>query len=285
MNKKFLKEHYLEKFRDQYMRLAGLKEASQTNNNKKVLNEWSFIPNNLEEDDDEDNDPSNPMPQDPQMGGNGQEQPMPMGIGANDGHQGMGGDDMQGGADAEDNVPQVAPPNTDAMGDEPPMVGGLGDDADTESSNEDEIDVTELTDAQEKLNKKINSVGKDVNRTDISIDKLMNAINNISDIIDSNNAKIDDLKREIEKRNPTPLEKMDLRSVDSSQPYNLRPNDFWKNKLQSTDNYTEYDENDPYSNKKKEYVITTDDISDTNPSDIQSTFDDLDADFKKFLGI
>lgn len=286
----FLKKHYLTEFHDQFVRFSGIDKEKDK---RKNLNEWSFLPSSLDEDGEDDDDMMNNVPNGNAPMGN--QNPTPA----------MNNGDMGGGApnnDAEpsSNMPSSPSPDNNQlpgadgnapMGDSnqpipsptdnnAPMMGG---DSSMEE-DEDELDITDLTDAQEKMNKKINTVGKELSNSEDSISQLMVTLNKINDIIKSNNEKIENLENEIKKRNPTPLEKLDLRSVDSSTPYNIRPNDFWGNKLNTLPNYDVYNENDP-NKTEKEYVITTDDINDSSTMDISDSFDDIDIDLEKIFGL
>ena len=82
--------------------------------------------------------------------------------------------------------------------------------------------------------------------------------------MDSVANKIEDLEKEIVKRNPTPVEKLEMRSL-SSFPYNIKLSDYWSEKEGP------YDVN----NKEEEYVLTDDDVdSDFSYSKIRDTFDE-----------
>lgn len=273
-----MKQKHLMEYRNKYMRLAGL---SDTPKKQVRLYEWSFIPNTLEEDGEDDNDMN--APQDSNMNqppiDNGNEQNM-------DNQQNPQGD-MGNELPQDEGMPIGDEPNS--MDSQPPMPMPQDAPIDDEQNSEedaDELDITQLTDAQETMNKKINKVGKGLNNTDSMLNKLMQSLSKISNIIDSNNKKIEDLNQEIKKRNPTPLEKLDLRSVESSKPYNIRPNDYWDEKLSTLPNYTSYDENNPNSkDKKEEYTITTDDINNYSDSDIYNSFKDVELDLKKIFGV
>lgn len=81
--------------------------------------------------------------------------------------------------------------------------------------------------------------------------------------MDSVASKIENLEKEIVKRNPTPVEKLEMRSL-SSYPYNIKLSDYWSEKEGSYD----------VTDKEKEYVLTDDDIdSDYSYSQIKDTFD------------
>ena len=275
---KFLKEHYLTEFHNQFVRFSGMVEQPST---KRKLNEWSFLPSSLDEDGEDDdsmNDDNAPIgnqasPMDNMNGGLPNDNSnTPMGNDMNQGNTQIDNAPMGGVNQGAPSIPPPSDNNEPSMNDTP------------EESDYDELDITDLTDAQEKMNKKINAVGKEISNNDDSISQLMVTLNKINDIIKSNNEKIEDLEREIKKRNPTPLEKLDLRAVYSSKPYNIRPNDFWGDKLNDLDNYDVYNENEP-NKTEKEYVITTDDINDASSTDISQSFDDIDMDLEKIFGL
>jgi hypothetical protein len=75
-------------------------------------------------------------------------------------------------------------------------------------------------------------------------------------------SKIDQLEKEIEKRNPTPIEKLEMRSM-SSFPYNIKLTDYWSDK-------EGYDVSEP---ENQEYILTQQDVDDDySESDIRNTF-------------
>ena len=81
------------------------------------------------------------------------------------------------------------------------------------------------------------------------------------------------LKAEMEKRNPTPVEKLSLRS-GNGYPFNQTPDEYWKEK-EATSNYsTEDDENGV---NDKIYQITKDEIDNFNDyGNISKSFDEYD---------
>lgn len=279
MDKKFIKKHFLTEFCEKFEKLSNVNEDSPATRKNNRLNEWSFVPNSLDEEgEDDENNNMNDIPT-PNQGNdmsngddNGQEPLMPTDDN-NQGEQGL--DNQQPPMRTDDNkggeITDIPSPN-------------MNTDTEEETDSDDEVDVTELTDAQEKMNKKINSVGKDIAHSDETINKLMQSLDKISDIIKSNDAKIAELQREIQKRNPTPLEKLDLRSVETSTPYNVRPNDFWNKKLQTLPNYTSYDENSD-NEGKKEYVITQGDVDNFTDAQMENSLKDLELDFDKIFGL
>ena len=273
---------------------------------KQALGEgYGYAP--IEEADDENNDNQQQQGgQDPMMGGG---QP-PMGgadqgmSGADPmGGQGMGGDGqdpmaggqdpMMGGGqppmggDAQDPMAggDQGMADADPMGGQDPMMGGEDPMADAPMEEEDDVlDVDDLTDAQEKMNKTVNNVGKDLGKVDTRLEKLLGAIEQLTDMFDKNNQEIEDLKTEFEKRNPTQTEKLNLRSLDS-YPFNVKPNDYWTEKGQSS-NYSAYADNQEPTTK--EYVITNNDVDDMSERDVADSFfvsDQLNQNLKKIFGL
>ena len=92
------------------------------------------------------------------------------------------------------------------------------------------------------------------------------------------NKKIEDLEHEVEKRNPTPEEKLEMRSLDS-YPYSLKLTDYWAEKEGN------YDVMGGKKEENNEYVLTQDEVDrDYNPMEIKDSFDDTmeEEKFKKF---
>jgi len=189
----------------------------------------------------------NGMPQDPNMDGadpNGMPQ-----------DPNMDGADPNMGAGPEGFAPQV-PQGAD------PMAMPEGE----EEEEEEVIDVDELTDAQEKTEDKLDKLSD-------KFEKLLNKIDNFEAQIDHSNEKMEALKAEIEKRNPTPVEKLSLRTRDS-YPFSLTPGEYWKDKEQNSNYSTEDDENGA---NDRIYQITKDEIDDFNDyASVSKTFDDYD---------
>ena len=211
------------------------------------LYEYSFYESNINEADDEEGAEEDPMAggteggADPMMGGGdpmtggteGGADPMMGGGDPMTGGVEGGADPMAGGAEggAEGGV-------SDPMaGMEGQLEGGMDAEmgADPMAGGEDEevIDVDDLTNAQEKTYDEMGDLSK-------KFDKLLNVIDKFEEVIAMNDEKIDaleaNIKAELEKRNPTAIEKLNLRSQNDSQPFNVSPTDFWKEK-EATSNY------------------------------------------------
>jgi hypothetical protein len=127
-----------------------------------------------------------------------------------------------------------------------------------------EIDVTSLVDGTEDAKKAaIKAMKVSKNSSEKLMDKLSDLEARLTRM-DSVADKIENLEKEIVKRNPTPVEKLEMRSL-SSYPYNIKLSDYWSEKEGP------YDVMDK---KEKEYVLTNDDIdSNYNYSQIKDTFD------------
>ena len=220
--------------------------------------------------------------QDPnaQMGGE-QDPSMQMGGDPN----AMGGTpdpNMQMGGDPNAQMGGAQDPNAQ-MGGEDPLadpVSGVSDMGGEDPLNDEEpnddgstINIDGLTDAQEKLNVKQNTIGRDLSKVDNRIINLIDTIKGLQDKLESNNSELESLKAEFEKRNPTQTEKLNLRSLDS-YPFNVKPNEYWAEKAKQG-GYDAYSDNSEPTTQ--EYVITNDDVD--NPSrDIADTFFKIDDD-------
>ena len=273
MDKKYLKEHNLYEAHKQFMRLC----------------EWSYVPQTLEEEgeDDAQQDPNSDMNgQDPNMGGdpNAMAQDPNMGgdqnaMGGQD--QNMGGDPnaMGGGQDSNMDDPNAMPQDPNMGGEMPPMDDMGGED-------ETVIDVEDITNAQEKMNSKVNVVGKGLGEVDDKIESLIQSLIKMETMINNNNQEIAKFKAEFEKRNPTQTEKLNLRSLDS-YPFNVNPKDYWAQKgADPNSNYSGYSNNEEPTTK--EYVITNSDVDDFNEREMQDSFDiddDLKQDINKIFGL
>ena len=148
--------------------------------------------------------------------------------GPNAGGEGVEGFDPQAGAGEDPNA--MGDPMGD-MGGDPNAMGDPMADMGGEQPGPDDnvIDVDDLTSAQDETNTMI----QDLND---KFEKLLGVVDKFDKFIDKNDSEIASLKQELEKRNPTPLEKLDLRTVNDSYPFNVKPNDYWKGK-EETSNY------------------------------------------------
>ena len=125
-----------------------------------------------------------------------------------------------------------------------------------------EIDVTSIVTGTEEAK---NAAENASNTSEMLLQKLADLEARLGNM-DKVTAKIDELEKEIVKRNPTPVEKLEMRSLDS-YPFNQKLTDYWAEKegpydVMNTDK------------EKEEYVLTHDDIdSEYNDIDVKKSFD------------
>lgn len=198
----------------------------------------------------------------PPMGpeqGNGMEQPMNQPM-----NQPMGPE--QGNANGG---PQGFDPSERGMDDMNGMDGGFGGDVEPMQSDDEVIDVDDLTDSQEKTEKKVDKVKVTMEK---GFEKLLGVVNKLNKMIDDNTANMEQIRQEFERRNPTPLEKLNMRAANDSYPFNVSPNEYWKNKEMNS-NYRIGGENEEDA---KQYTITQNDID--NITDFNQISKELESD-------
>lgn len=240
-----------------------------------ILEYISF--DSLEEAGDEQNDQNGaPMPgDDPGMAGGG----MP------GGDPGMGGDPTMGdGMPGDDPVaggdpgmvgagPEgFAPQGADQMGGGLPGmdgsdIGGQGMDPNSMGTqpgpDDNVINIDDLTDSQEETEDKIDALSS-------KFSKLLDKLSAFQEKVEVNNRNIESLKQELEKRNPTPVEKMTLRSKNA-YPFNVTPTEYWDEK-ETSSNYSTEDDNNGANDEI--YKITKSDVDDiANWSEISKSLD------------
>ena len=187
----------------------------------------------------------------------------------------MGGDPnaMDGEGTPEGFAPQ------DAMGGDPNMMGGDPNAMGGEPMQPDDevIDVDELTDSQEETEKEVAKINS-------KFDKVLKAIGAFEELLRSNDEKIEGLKSEFEKRNPTKTEKLHMQTA-RSYPFNQTPEEYWKEK-EATSNYEIIDNDDKEAGK---FVITADELNgNENWKEISDTLDDdilFNQTLNKILGL
>lgn len=314
MDKKFINKNNLKNAVERFQQIAEYKTPRQS---LKKLYEYSFVGQQMLEDDQDGElqqpnggggqDMQNPSPDAQNQGGDMGGQPMgqmppggsqmpPDGMNQD---AGMGGD-MNGGADmggmppmdgggmpnpmdgANGEMPQDA-----GMGDAPDMgdgadMGGMpmDDEADIETEemepDDEVIDVDELTQSQEATEYKIDGV-------DDRLSKIFAVVQKFSDQLDKQERSIMNLKQEFEKRNPTPEEKLNIRS-QASYPYSELPKDYWDKKAKDNPYYNVmYDNDVSPSEEQDKFEISKDDISGLNLKDISDTLD-IDQKLSDYIG-
>lgn len=188
------------------------------------------------------------------------------------------GADVQGQTMPQDNgqvdaTDGTAPPqglNPQAGGEEIPDVSmdpSMEAPADGESQEQPDdtvIDVSDITDSQKDIEAEVGQIND-------KYEKVVQALDAFEKLLQTSNEKIDDLKGEYEKRNPTQIEKLNMQTAHS-YPFNVKPEDYWKDK-EATSNYsTDSDDN---GKEQGQYVITKNDVDgDTNWKAIADSLDD-----------
>jgi hypothetical protein len=258
------------------------------------LNEMTYLNKGLTVGEADDNAQQDPGADPNAMGGAPAGDPGSMGGDPGADPNAMGGAPAGGDPGAMGGDPGAADPNAmggapagdpNAMGGDPGAMGGdaaaagpegfnpQGDlsaadfgGGDQEQPGDEVLDVTELTDKQEDIEDEVSKVSD-------KFDKVIKAIGAFEELLRSNDEKIEDLKAEFEKRNPTQVEKLSMQTA-KSYPFNVTPEEFWKEK-EATSNYsTEDDENGV---NQGQYVITANDVNgDTNWKAIADSLDDED---------
>ena len=270
MDKKFLEEYNLVEAQKRFQQIC----------------EYTFISNGsllTEEGEEDEQDPN--MPQ-----GQGNEQMPPQDPNA------MGGQDM-GQMDVDPNMSQ-GQGNEQMPPQDPNAMGGMEDlpteeevpvddngmpmddssmDMETMEPGDEVIDVDDLTQSQQAAEIKIDDV-------DEKLTTLLNVVNKFSAAIEQNDQKIMDLKAEIEKRNPTEEEKLNLRS-QAAYPYNVQPKSYWDEKTKNSNYKVTYDNEIPTAEEDKDdFTFTKKDLKGINDVDVAKSFDEYNqlSDFIKF---
>jgi hypothetical protein len=120
-----------------------------------------------------------------------------------------------------------------------------------------EVDVTDIVDKAEQTRTEIEGMTAKMDELLGKLGDLEGKVGDMDQVID----KIDGLEKEIADRNPTPVERLEMRSMDSF-PYSVSLTDYWSDK----DGY------DVGTEKEEEYIITQKDVDDYSASDIKSSF-------------
>jgi len=238
-------------------------------NRHKFLNEYSFyVPENKNEYDDTENLILGEDPEGEEMeagaeveGGDEMEAGAEMDAGMEAGAEDLEGMEAGAEAGAEDleGMDDLEAGDEMDFGDEE-----MG--AEEPAEDEIEIDVTQLVQGTEEAKQSADMANQKMEDLMNQFDSLQNKLADISDTVST---KVEDLENEVEKRMPTPQEKLEMRSLDS-YPYNLKLTDYWADQQGQYDVMGDEDEGEP-----NEYVLTNDDIdSDYNESDVRDSFAD-----------
>jgi len=154
-------------------------------------------------------------------------------------------------ASGADTTPQPIDVETDP---DVEKIDDEGKSEEGEESDSEELDITELVDAQKNISTK----------QDDYFENLFNQLNSLEQKLgemDTIMNKLNSLENKIEKyREKTPQEKLELRSYDS-YPFNQKLSQFFDDKQEEME-----------KTGKNDYVLTSDDVTDINVSDIKNSF-------------
>jgi hypothetical protein len=94
---------------------------------------------------------------------------------------------------------------------------------------------------------------------------------------------MEELKRELEERNPSQQERLNIRSMSGS-PYTVSPQDYWSSQNARNPQYNVIADNDVAPNDEDElYTITDDDINNFNKSEIEKSINDIPKNLKDYF--
>ena len=169
------------------------------------------------------------------------------------------GDELGVSADSEGEETTGEIPEPEAAEEEPETAPEPAEEPATDS-NDVEVDVTSLVKGSEEAKHAADVAS---HNSEILLTKLTDLEKQLAQMSNVK-AKIEDLEKEIVKRNPTPVEKLEMRSL-SSYPYSQKLTDYWA------------DKEGPYNvmgdkEKKKEYVLTKQDAKDYTEANIKKSF-------------
>ena len=134
------------------------------------------------------------------------------------------------------------------------LDGDLSSGETTDETGSEELDITDLVNTQKNIESKQESYFDNLFKQLNDLETKLSAMDNVM-------SKLNDLENKIEKSRPkTPEEKLELRSLDSG-PYNQKLSDFFDDKMV-----------DMEKSGKNEYGLTSDEVTNFTPSEIQKSF-------------
>ena len=219
------------------------KLLNETRKRMQQLYEYSFYNNGVFEDGEPGADPNagapaqdpNAMGGDPNMMGGDPNAAAPAGgdpnaMGADPNAMGadpnaMGGDPNAMGGDPNAAAPAGGvdganlAPNAGMDGGDPSMMGG--DMGSQPCPDDDVVDITQLTDAQDELKANQEQTAEQLEDVDSKLSTLLNVVNKFTQALDANDAKIAELKSELIKRTPTEEETMNVRLTRNQRNFGI----------------------------------------------------------------
>ena len=145
-------------------------------------------------------------------------------------------------------------PVEDEMAEEPAMEEIPSDEGEVE------VDVTDIVDKAEEAKEEAAGASSKIDDLLGKFSELEEKLTGMDQII----TKMDELEQEVKDRNPSPTEKLSMRSMDSF-PYSVKLTDFWNDR----EGYDATGE----EGEEEEYTLTKQDIDDDySEADIKSSF-------------
>ena len=181
--------------------------------------------------------------------------------------------DNQGGINGADLAPNAGMDGDDpnAIGDpmmNDPMMGG--DMGGQPGPDDNVVDITQLTDAQDELKANQEQTAEQLEDVDSKLSTLLKVVDKFTRALDANDAKIAELKSELVKRTPTEEETMNVRLNAGGNPFAQKPEEFW-DKFQDINNHYNITAN----NEAPQYQITKGDVDNVNDKMVSDEFDDI----------
>lgn len=161
-----------------------------------------------------------------------------------------------------------------------PMDAPAEDDVDISiddepAEDEVELDVTELVNSTEEAKASSDAANaklEDLIRGFGALEQQLGAMQQTSAKIDELGNKVTELEHDIERRNPTPEEQIEMRSLDS-YPYNIKLSDYWSEKEDKL-----AIPSSKQNGGTKEYTLTKQDVDNYSPTDIKHSFSNFEED-------
>ena len=119
-----------------------------------------------------------------------------------------------------------------------------------------EVDVTDIVAKSDETKTSVDGINTKMDDLLGKLSDLESQIGGMDQVI----GKIDNLEKEIERRNPTPVEKLEMRSMDSF-PYSVSLTDFWDDK-----------EGYDATEEETEYTLTQSDVDNYDKKEIRDSF-------------
>ena len=256
------------------MKKSNIQLLNETKERMRKLYEYSFYRQGVYEDDDTTEETPDSEGQDTQMddGNMGMEDPNAMG-----GPDGMGMEDPNamegeptGGVDGANLAPNAGMNDQSGDMEDPNAMDGVGPDDDV-------VDITELTDAQEDMQQSQNDmrqsqeeIANQMSDVDEKLVTLLKVVDKFNSALEANDKKIADLKQELIKRTPTEEETMNVRLNAGGNPFAQKPDEFWE-KFEDINNHYNITSN----NKAPQFQIRKSDIDNFNEKMLDAEFDKI----------